>query len=250
MNLPRKLQSYADSALFARLSGEPLLAAMVTKTAAGAEPILATITKDMPLYTLHDRTHILNVVAWMEALLGAEGVQQMSAVECALALMAAYIHDLGMTLGSQEAETLRDDTEYRKFKDGYLDLRLQIQALGQRGESRRAEKLEELGGEMLVEEHGASGRSAQVRLAAEFSGEAVDVREIGRFEVGVFVEDIGLGHAGAKPTEHIPDGDAQPTNARFAAALASFHRDASDGLHEFLLPRVSHGRASTEPESA
>ncbi|MBY0503255.1 MAG: ATP-binding protein [Bryobacteraceae bacterium] len=184
--IPRKLLTYQASTLYGCVKDEPMLAAMVAKTAEGAEAILATVTKDMPLYTLHDRTHILNVIAWMEALLGEQGVAQMSPVECALALMAAYVHDLGMTLGKAEAEALPHDLDYRKFRDGFLDLRLEIESLTRRGDTHRAEKLEEhLRVEFLRRTHAADARVGRMRarLAAilpnanDLNYKGVDLRD-------------------------------------------------------------------------
>ena len=79
----RTLASLRDSALMLRLlkSNDPAvlqLAALVEPAAEKAAHLLNTVVRDMPLYTLHNERHILNILAWMERLLPEEGLQARS----------------------------------------------------------------------------------------------------------------------------------------------------------------------------
>ncbi|MGZ0167146.1 MAG: HD domain-containing protein, partial [Planctomycetales bacterium] len=61
-----------------------------------AEQISRQIVRYLPQFTLHDQTHLWNVLSFMEELAGgSERIQQLSAGDCAMAIWAAFIHDLG-----------------------------------------------------------------------------------------------------------------------------------------------------------
>lgn len=66
-----------------------------------ATDIAGYVVQDMPQFTDHGERHFLNVLSYMEYLAG-ENVKKMSQLECALAVMAAYTHDLGMVFSLQE----------------------------------------------------------------------------------------------------------------------------------------------------
>ena len=44
----------------------------VARTAGAAAVLLDSVAQNMPLYTLHNERHILNVIGWMERLLGED----------------------------------------------------------------------------------------------------------------------------------------------------------------------------------
>ena len=62
----------------------------------------------MPQYTLHEERHFLNVLAIMDALVSDEVVARFRALDCALPILAAYTHDLGMALSQEEYDRLHD----------------------------------------------------------------------------------------------------------------------------------------------
>jgi hypothetical protein len=97
------------------------IAALVHEVTEKAKDILATVVVDMPLFTLHNERHSLNVIGWMEDLLGPEGIQILSPLECALCILAAYVHDLGMTLDKAESNSLANDSDYMRFRDLHLE---------------------------------------------------------------------------------------------------------------------------------
>lgn len=122
-----------------------------TASKAAAE-LLKTVNASMPLYTLHDERHILNVLAWMEWLAG-DVIEQLSPTECALCVLAAFTHDLGMTLTPTEHEDLcgtGDSPERRKFqqfRDGFAEEKHEIERL-----SKSSDASERYAGRML-EQH-------------------------------------------------------------------------------------------------
>ncbi|MBZ5617314.1 MAG: hypothetical protein LAQ69_01085 [Acidobacteriia bacterium] len=143
----REFEKLESSALMQRLihstDREVLaLATTVQSVATKAAALLATVVVDMPLYTLHNERHILNVIGWMESLLEDKGIERLSPFECGLCLLAAYSHDLGMTLSRQECDALPTDPDYLRFRDRYLEERHLIDGLREAGEHHRANLIE------------------------------------------------------------------------------------------------------------
>jgi hypothetical protein len=143
----RELENLEASALMHSLtrSAESELRALVATVqsiAAKAAQLLSTVVVDMPLYTLHNERHVLNVLGWMESLLGDKAIRNLSALECAICILAAYTHDLGMTLDKQEREALPSDPDYLRFRDRYLEERHLVDHLREAGERFRADLIE------------------------------------------------------------------------------------------------------------
>ena len=65
-----------------------------------------TIAKTFPNYTLHNVIHIKNVLSIMLDLLG-DRKHELSTNECALLLMSACCHDIGMSLSDEEKQYLQ-----------------------------------------------------------------------------------------------------------------------------------------------
>lgn len=76
------------------------------------------IRDTFPMYTLHDETHICNVMRLMVNLLGPEGIQSLTRDEAAMLVLAACCHDIGMSYSNEEKENLFDDLD--RFNQ-YLD---------------------------------------------------------------------------------------------------------------------------------
>lgn len=76
-----------------------------------------TIRDTFPMYTLHDETHICNVLRIMEQLLG-DDVGELTRDETAMLILAACCHDVGMSYSEREKEALLQD---RDRLDEYLE---------------------------------------------------------------------------------------------------------------------------------
>lgn len=76
-----------------------------------------TIRDTFPMYTLHNETHICNVMRLMESLLGDEA-GRLSRDETAMLIMAACCHDIGMSYSEEDKEELFEDTDRLNL---YLD---------------------------------------------------------------------------------------------------------------------------------
>ena len=131
----RRLTSYDQSDLWKRLgeyssderyqgseeAKEALanLLGNVRSVANKAKYIGDQISRFLPQYTLHNERHYLNVLAIMDALVPEAVLSKMTPLECALCILAAYTHDLGMALQDEEYHAIfdekRDTPERQRF---------------------------------------------------------------------------------------------------------------------------------------
>jgi HD-GYP domain-containing protein (c-di-GMP phosphodiesterase class II) len=97
----QRLQSLAD-----QNKANRQLANLVNATRGlleSAAAISKQIVRFLPQFTSHDEIHLWNVLGFMEHLAGGKaGIDQLSAGDCAMAVWAAFIHDLGMVLEAGE----------------------------------------------------------------------------------------------------------------------------------------------------
>lgn len=75
------------------------LKASVRKVANRAAWINTQVCRYMPQYTLHEQRHFLNVLGIMDELVPDAVMNQLTPLECALPILAAYTHDLEEMLG-------------------------------------------------------------------------------------------------------------------------------------------------------
>lgn len=80
-----------------------------------ASKFLERVPKTFPNYTLHNETHILNVLDAMAGILGNK-ITNLSTCEMELLILAASLHDLGMVYGNKEKEAyLGDKQKFQQF---------------------------------------------------------------------------------------------------------------------------------------
>ena len=88
-----------------RTQGAAVLATAVVATVSDAKAISAYVVRFFPQYTLHSETHLWNVLGWMEEL-AQPAIEELGPLDCALAIQAAFIHDLGMVPSEDEYRDL------------------------------------------------------------------------------------------------------------------------------------------------
>ena len=168
MNRIRKLNSFEDSRFWEHLNKsaeEPALAEEreairglqqnVPTVVRAALDLSSEVTRHMRQYTDHRDRHLLNVLAIMDALVPDDTMGQLHPLECALCVLAAFTHDLGMVMGAEELDALRDaDTpeakDWREYRAGFAD------------EVRRIERLAETAGGTSAEAGAARRRIAEI----------------------------------------------------------------------------------------
>ncbi len=85
-----------------------------------SEAISGQIVRHLPQFTLHDRTHLWNVLGFMEELAGgSERISNLAAGDCAMAVWAVFIHDLGMVLEAGDLAALDAVDQYDSCLEGY-----------------------------------------------------------------------------------------------------------------------------------
>lgn len=65
-------------------------------------------------YTLHDKTHILNVIDVMEDIIPEETFTDLNCLEVFLLIMSAFFHDIGMYTDEEEIESIKQSRQYKK----------------------------------------------------------------------------------------------------------------------------------------
>jgi len=79
-----------------------------------ASAILERVIETFPTYTLHNHVHAENVVRLMGRLLGSRAAD-LTALEAAMLLLAAYYHDIGMVFDEHERQALANEESFRDF---------------------------------------------------------------------------------------------------------------------------------------
>lgn len=98
-----------------------------------AQIISDQIVRRLPQYTLHNGTHLFNVLSIMEELLPDETLQQLTPLECALCILAAFTHDLGMVMLDDEVQKYQEKNntpehqEWLRHCDAYPEERRQVE---------------------------------------------------------------------------------------------------------------------------
>ncbi len=145
MSLPQvpRLESFEESRFWARLksfeehpkykdveskSRVRHLISSVDQVVKNAKTVLDQIVKYLPQYTLHNERHILNVLSLMDWLTPDDTLNNLAPLECALCILAAYTHDLGMALTHDEYQNLTNPASpasereaFVRFRDRYSD---------------------------------------------------------------------------------------------------------------------------------
>ncbi len=84
-----------------------------------ARNYLLDVRQTFPNYTLHDETHILNVLDAMGGILGSQA-EHLTVGEAELLILAACLHDLGMVFTEKEKKQwLADELEVERFLKMY-----------------------------------------------------------------------------------------------------------------------------------
>lgn len=87
-----------------KMSSDEERMAWVKKVYEEAVAYLSDVRQDFKNYTLHDGTHVRNVLDAMGGLLG-DWIGKLSAGEIELLILAACLHDLGMVYTDEERES-------------------------------------------------------------------------------------------------------------------------------------------------
>lgn len=100
--------------------------ANVEKLVEKAAGLLDRIIETFPTYTLHNRTHAENVIRIMGELLGKDGLEQLTDFECAVLILSAYFHDIGMVFSEKDKNNLTKEDSFAAFRKNNAEVRLKM----------------------------------------------------------------------------------------------------------------------------
>ncbi|MEM6457915.1 MAG: hypothetical protein AAF710_00825 [Planctomycetota bacterium] len=112
-----------------------------------------------PEFTLHDEVHCVRVVYLMGNVLGDQ-VSSLNACECALLILSAYFHDIGMVPDDAKINQIKDTPEWREHEGtwaqehpnyGSIQSLLQNQQISQVDRGRAEDRLVQLRAAMLTD---------------------------------------------------------------------------------------------------
>ncbi len=77
--------------------------------------LLTKSSKNFEDYTLHDEYHALAVMTLMLKIIPKEVMKQLTSIECALLILSAYAHDIGMGAGRDRRDEIKRSASYMDF---------------------------------------------------------------------------------------------------------------------------------------
>ncbi|MBQ8020048.1 MAG: hypothetical protein IJ263_06575, partial [Paludibacteraceae bacterium] len=77
--------------------------------------VLNTISQVFPHYSLHDRTHSETIIYIIGRIVGLKTLEKMSSIDLWMILCAAYYHDVGMAVYSNEEIDFFQDEKFIEF---------------------------------------------------------------------------------------------------------------------------------------
>lgn len=123
-------------------AGKPEIEAALHGLVNGADHLGNLIVQELPTFTRHDHVHMENVLYWMDQFVTQEGLNELGVSGCALCIVLAYVHDLGMLPGRGwkqrvQAADSKEEQELREWAAAHhpdlLDLEIECAGLGQTG---------------------------------------------------------------------------------------------------------------------
>jgi len=106
-------------------TAKPAQITLIDEQTEAAAAELKLVRDTFPTYTLHDEVHAINVVSLMGKLLGSK-LTELSPLECAVLMLSAYYHDIGMVFNEEERDELQNEIDFEKFLEENPDARLKI----------------------------------------------------------------------------------------------------------------------------
>lgn len=87
--------------------------------------------KAFPKFTLHNRQHAKNILRLAGEILG-DHLNKMSALECAVIILCAFFHDIGMVFSDRELTAIEQESAFKVFLDENYKAKLLFQDNGEK----------------------------------------------------------------------------------------------------------------------
>lgn len=141
LDLFKALRRTADPAGITEIETDGLRK-MVDDVANIAEPLLARISHTFRQYTGHDLAHSLNIIDMMGRFVPPSTLKKLNALELAMVMLAALLHDGGMYLSEAERQSFLDNEDYHIYLLGRADRVAAAATARKQGRTVRAEAIE------------------------------------------------------------------------------------------------------------
>lgn len=133
------------------------LVALVSEIASFSIERLKTVIKNMPEFTLHDETHIYNMLRIMDRIIPESTIEHLSIPDLLMLILSVLLHDIGMApeekyilawktqiIASEEDEELRKESEvFQRFRMTFTHQLADIERLHKQEEHSKAQLLED-----------------------------------------------------------------------------------------------------------
>lgn len=88
-------------------------------------------------YTLHDKTHILNVIDIMGRIIPDETLEKLNCLEVFLLILSACFHDIGMYIEENDLSQLKSSKEFQKSLYEFAKYKSSLAKLKKKKEKRK-----------------------------------------------------------------------------------------------------------------
>jgi hypothetical protein len=89
--------------------------------------LMKTVRDTFPTYTLHDERHICNVISLMEQILNDSEVEKLSVGECAMLILVACYHDVGMCYTEEQRKNELKSARFLQYLEKNPKIYLQVE---------------------------------------------------------------------------------------------------------------------------
>lgn len=107
-----------------------------------AVTLLNRVSDTFPEYTLHDKTHSVNVLKFMDRIIPDETLEQMNELELAILILSAFLHDIGMVASKREKKKMLQSEDFKSFKEKYTKINRSLKKAQEEGNYQIASQLE------------------------------------------------------------------------------------------------------------
>lgn len=101
--------------------------ASIQKECERAIELMKTVRDTFPTYTLHDERHICNIISIMEQILGDAEIEKLTIGECAMLILVACYHDVGMCYTEEQRANELKSARFLQYIERNPKVYLQIE---------------------------------------------------------------------------------------------------------------------------
>lgn len=120
-----------------------ILIGKVNEIVRDASVLLGRVSDTFVEYTLHEKTHSLNVLKIMDRIVPKETLEQMNELELAILILSAFLHDIGMVVVRQKKKEILQSEDFSDFKEKYPRINHSLKKAQEEGNYRIATQIED-----------------------------------------------------------------------------------------------------------